>query len=68
MSKTQLTEHEALELFDEYLDEVQEPIVILGMTYEVSRVLKECDPIAYQVTFHDWIDFVGDEYEVEGYN
>ena len=68
MNKTQLTEDEALELFDEYLDEVQEPVTILGMTYEVSRVLKECDPIAYRVTFHDWIDFVGDEYEVEGYN
>lgn len=67
MSKTKLTEYEALELFDEYLDELQEPVTILGMTYALSKVLKECDPIAYRVTFNEWVDYVSDDYSIEGY-
>jgi hypothetical protein len=67
MMKKILTEWEALELFDESLDE-GETIEVLGMHYEPSRVLKNCDPIAYRVTFHDWIDAMSDEFSVEGYN
>lgn len=67
MRKERLTEDEALELFDEYLDE-NKAVTIFGMTYEISQVLKECDPTAYRVTFSDWVDSMSDDYEVEGYN
>ena len=34
--------------FDEYLDERHAEVNICGMTYLVSHILKECDPVAYR--------------------
>jgi len=34
--------------FDEYVDEISEPIYILGITLKPSQALKETDPIAYR--------------------
>lgn len=50
--------------FDEFLDEVTEPMVIFGMTYTVSDVLRNVDPIAYRECFLDWLD-ANDEEEEE---
>lgn len=51
-----LQEWQLEELFDDLLDQVYEPTNIGGMEYLASTVLKECDPIAYRVGFHDWLD------------
>jgi len=53
--QTYTTIDEALEAYDETLDEVHgEP-----MGYLASRILKTVDPIAYRCGFHDWLDGEG---------
>ena len=42
--------------YDEMIDECTEDIVIFGMTYSPSRVLKEIDPIAYRCGITDYND------------
>lgn len=51
-----LTEYDALEQYDEFLDEVYGTVTIAGMEYQTSRALKELDPIAYRTGFNDWCD------------
>jgi len=48
-----LDELQALDLYDEMLDDVYANFMDI---YPASRVLKEVDPIAYQVGFNDWCD------------
>ena len=45
-------------LYDEMLDETNPVVVIGGLTYLPSQVLKEVDPIAYRVGFADYLDYV----------
>jgi hypothetical protein len=40
--------------FDEYLDELYAPYNIGHLEFWPSDVLKNCDPIAYEVAFGDW--------------
>lgn len=47
------TVREALEAYDDMLDEVY-PDQIFGIP--ASRILREVDPIAYRVGFSDWLD------------
>ena len=35
--------------WDEMLDEVYEPVIICGIEFLPSQILRDCDPIAYQV-------------------
>ena len=44
------------EYFEEWLDEVYEPVEIAGVTIAASTVLRECDPIAYRCAVADWED------------
>ena len=55
MEYTKTREDEALEAYDEFLDEEGE-IDVAGMTFYPSTILKECDPIAYRCGFADWLD------------
>lgn len=55
-----LEEYELLAEYDEFINDTTELIDIWGMKYEPSNVLKECDPIAYRVGFHDWLDSLDD--------
>ena len=50
------TMSEAIEAYDDMLDEAypETPFDI-----PASRILRECDPIAYRVGFHDWADAEG---------
>ena len=50
------TMSEAIEAYDEMLDEIytETPFSI-----PASRILRECDPIAYRCGFHDWADAEG---------
>jgi len=64
-----IQEHEAMERFDDMLDEVYEPYNMGGMEYMPSQILKECDPIAYRVSLADYIDAetIDGNFTVEGY-
>tara|TARA_R110002012_G_C11665406_1_gene612612 strand:+ start:4248 stop:4496 length:249 start_codon:yes stop_codon:yes gene_type:complete len=44
------------EMFDEFLDDITEPVDILGIKYDVSRVLKEIDPIMYEAGMDEFFD------------
>lgn len=58
---------EAVEQFDEFLDEITGEVVILGMTFLPSRILKETDPIAYRESLFNYIDGEGiDSDDLEG--
>ena len=59
---------EAVEAYDDMLDEVIEPMRFASFEFDASRVLREMDPIAYRVGLHDFIDSEGvdsDDFEDE---
>ena len=63
-----LTEWEAMALYDDMLDECYPTYSINGMEYTASTILKECDPIAYRVTFSEYADELAQNgTPVEGY-
>ena len=63
-----ISEYELERMYDEMLDEVYGVVEIAGMTYDTSRALKDCDPIAYRVGMSDYADsLASDGYRVEGY-
>ena len=49
------TMEEAYERFDDMLDE-SGPVVIAGLEFSPSAILKEMDPIAYDTNFNDYMD------------
>ena len=53
------TMSEAIEAYDDMLNEIHDWPVIGGISFAPSDILRECDPIAYRVGFHDWIDAEG---------
>jgi hypothetical protein len=68
MTKVQiLTEFDALRLYDDMWDESYPLVSIGNLTFQPSRIIKELDPIAYKVGFHDWCDSImEDDILVEG--
>jgi hypothetical protein len=50
-----ISEWEAYNLYDEMLDECG-TVDVLGMEYEVSRALKELDPIRYELGFTEYLE------------
>jgi len=63
-----ITEERALEMFDDLLDETNEVVKIAGLTFYPSRILKDCDPIAYGLYATEYYDsLVDDGIYVEGY-
>ena len=49
------TMEEALEMYNQMLDE-SGPVVIAGLEFSPSAILKEMDPIAYDTGFNDYMD------------
>ena len=41
------------------LNETHEWPSVAGILFAPSGILRECDPIAYRVGFHDWADAEG---------
>jgi hypothetical protein len=58
-----MTEYEAMEQFDELLNEIHEPVIVCGYEYEPAQALRELDPIAYREEFLNWCDSEGIELE-----
>ena len=42
--------------YDDELDETYQDYEIMGLSFSASRVLKECDPIAYKCGLNDLAD------------
>lgn len=47
--------------FDEMLDELHEEIHILGIKYSASFLLKQSDPIAYEIAQQEYIETIFEE-------
>lgn len=58
-----MSEREALELYDDMLDECFGDVEIGGLKYQHSKAFKDVDEIAYRCGFNDWCD--GERIEVE---
>lgn len=52
------TMEQAYSVFEELLDEFG-PVVIAGLQFYPSQILKEMDPIAYRTEFNDYMDAIG---------
>ena len=40
--------------FDEFLDEIEQPVNVCGMQFYPSDILKNCDPVAYRCAKADY--------------
>ena len=49
-------------MFDEMLDELCPEVEISGMRFSASKILRNCDPIAYRIELSDFED-MNREYE-----
>lgn len=58
-----ISEYDALERFDDFLNEIHETVKCGVLEWDMSRVLKEMDPIAYQEGFNNWLNSEGLELE-----
>jgi len=54
----------AVEMFEDALD-CEGPVMVAGIAFNRSTILRECDPIAYNCYLNDYIDSLQDEFEVE---
>lgn len=52
----ELSEHEAEEMFEEFLNELYPTVSVCGYDMDPARVLKEVDPTAYREEFLNWLD------------
>lgn len=53
---TYITEYDAEERYDDFLNEIHPTVQIGELSYDPSRVLKEVDPVAYRCGLNDWMD------------
>ena len=51
-----MTESDLQESFEESLDDMYPEVTICGITFSASRVLREMDPIGFQVSMSDYAD------------
>lgn len=56
MKYTVITEDEAEQMFDEYLDDAYEPVNLGFGRFYASQILFKCDPIAYDLGLNEFID------------
>lgn len=59
------TEYEAIEAYEDMLNDCYGAINICGITYDAGRAFKEVDPIAFRCGFNDWLDEVQQDFEYE---
>lgn len=62
-TSNKISEREAEQRFDDYLNEVFPTISICGYDYDPAQALKQCDPTAYREEFNNWLDGEGLELE-----
>ena len=64
MKYSVITEDEAEQMFDEYLDDSQEVINVAGLKFYPSKILSECDPIAYSLYLDEFIDHLRENSDI----
>lgn len=57
---TRTIERDIMEEYEDFIDEVEEDVTILGMQFLPSRILREVDPIAYREGLLDYINNLED--------
>jgi hypothetical protein len=63
MAMEKISECEALERFEDFLNEIYPPVNVCGYDYDAGRALKQLDPIAFREEFNNWLD--SEELELE---
>lgn len=58
-----ISESEALQRFDDCLNEIHPVVTICGYDYDPAQALKQCDETAYREEFNNWLDSEGVELE-----
>lgn len=58
-----INESDAIEMYNDMLDEIYPELNIAGYSYQTSVVLKRVDLVAYNTGFNDWLDSM--ELEIE---
>ena len=53
--------YEAVELYDDVLNDAYGCVSVAGLEYETSFVLKNLDPIAYREGLFEYVDSLEDE-------
>ena len=54
----------AVEMFEDALN-CDGPVMVAGLEFNPSEILKHCDPVAYRCYLSDYIASLEDEFEVE---
>lgn len=54
----------AVEMFEDALD-CEGPVMVAGIAFNRSTILRECDPIAYNCYLNDYIASLEEDFEVE---
>jgi hypothetical protein len=49
-------EDDVLEVFDEHIDDTEPEVIVMGMRFRPSQILRELDPAAYREAFCNWLD------------
>lgn len=55
-SRIEMSEREADESFQDFVNELNDTVTICGYDFDPAPVLKEADPVAYRTEFLSWID------------
>jgi hypothetical protein len=58
-----ISEDDVIEQYEDCIDE--EDIIVCGMSFQASRILKELDPIAYNCGLSDYYSSICDSYYCE---
>jgi hypothetical protein len=61
---TVITEEQAEQMFDEYLDSSHETYKIQGLTLYPSQILKDCDPTCYDISVSEFIDHLAENSDI----
>ena len=69
MTPTVLSEREAMESFDELLNECNPEYTMGYLSFLPSDILKSCDPVAYREDFLNYVNSMAEDgaFYVEGY-
>jgi len=59
------TQEELEEKFDEMMDEVYPPYKIGYTDFYASQILANCDPLMYQISVDEYIDFLQEQEDEE---
>jgi hypothetical protein len=58
-----ISHDDLIEQYEDCMDE--EDIIVCGMSFQASRILKELDPIAYNCGLNDYYDSISDSHYCE---